>query len=314
MRTVDEPVFLVGSIRSGTTLLRLMLDSHPDIACNLESEYLVSQLPDAGGFPDMAAFRAWLRGDRVFRHSCFEIDDRLDYVGLANDFLAQKMTRDGKRMVGATVHLDYARLPRIWPRAKYIYLYRDGRDVADSIMRMGLAGNVYVASDWWLRDEAEWQRLRATLPADRWIELRYEDLVADPAGSLTRLCGFLGVAYSERMFDYTRHSSYKKPDPRLTYQWKRKMKPADLGLLEARIGSLLAHRGYEPSGVPPRHVGWLGERLIRLHSRLGAMVFRMNKFGLGLTVQEFLSRRLGLRRWNLLAVSRMDKIVDEHLQ
>ena len=54
---IRSPVFLIGAERSGTTLLRLMLDHHPDIAFNLESEFLVSRISDSGAFPDMAAYR-----------------------------------------------------------------------------------------------------------------------------------------------------------------------------------------------------------------------------------------------------------------
>ena len=48
-----RPVFLVGSERSGTTLLRLMLDHHPDIAFNLESVYIVAKISEDGTFPEL---------------------------------------------------------------------------------------------------------------------------------------------------------------------------------------------------------------------------------------------------------------------
>src|SRR6185437_10567826 len=97
---IETPIFLIGSERSGTTLLRLMLDHHPEIAFNLESEFLVEEISAAGTFPDMAGYRHKLRESRVFRHSRFDIRDDLDYPALMNDFLWQKLQRDRKRIVG----------------------------------------------------------------------------------------------------------------------------------------------------------------------------------------------------------------------
>ena len=79
---MNRPFFLIGSERSGSTMLRLMLDHHPQLACNLESDFLVSQLGEQGQYPAMSDFHAFLRQDRVFRHSRFEIDERLDYTAV----------------------------------------------------------------------------------------------------------------------------------------------------------------------------------------------------------------------------------------
>lgn len=314
MDVVEQPVFLVGSERSGSTLLRLMLDHHPDIAFNLESEFLVTRISDDGVFPEMEDYRTWLEQDRVFRHSRFSIDGSLDYAGLVNDFLMQKKKRDDKQVVGATVHYQFGKLRLIWPDAKYIYLYRDGRDVARSVVQMGWAGNPYVAADWWLEAEREWEVLRGRIPGDKWVEVRYEELIGNPQTELMKICGFIGTAYSDRMFDYTKNSSYAMPDPKLNYQWRKKMSRKDLRLIEAKIGSQLTRRGYELSGLPPISAGGLRNEIIRMHSRLAVLKYKVEKFGLGLVVQEMVSRHLGLSGWNRLATDRMNKIIDADLR
>lgn len=311
---VERPAFLVGSERSGTTLLRLMLDHHPSIAFNLESEYFVSRIGDTGAFPDARRFCEWLETDRVFRHSRFRINQDLGFTELLDDFLEQKRTRDGKRLVGATVHLHFSRLHRIWPKAKYIYLYRDGRDVANSVMRMGWAGNSYVAADWWLNAEREWCALRSALDPANWIEVRYEKLVADTVCELERICAFLGVGYSEKMFDYVRTSTYSAPDPTLNSQWKKGMRPLDLQRLEAKLGDALARRGYELSGLPRIQVSAIARRFLRLHSRLGGFLHRIRRFGLALTLLETVSRRFGLTRLHRRAIAKIDDIVDANLK
>ena len=166
---MNRPFFLIGSERSGSTMLRLMLDHHPQLACNLESDFLVSQLDDRGHFPAIGAYHAFLRQDRVFRHSRFEIDETLGYRDLVDSFLEQKRRRDGKRQVGATVHHDFHRLPRLWPDARFIYLLRDGRDVANSAVGMGWAGNAYCGAEIWINAETRWQAMRDRLAPENFL-------------------------------------------------------------------------------------------------------------------------------------------------
>lgn len=314
MPLVDSPVFLVGSQRSGTTLLRLMLDHHPRIAFNLESEYLVRQVSDDGKHPDMAQYRAWLREDRMFQHSRFSVDERLDFLGLVNDFLGQKRARDNKEIVGATVHVQFRKLHRIWPHARYVHIYRDGRDVANSTMRMGWAGNLYVAADMWLAAENEWDALRALLPRDAWCEVRYEDLIVSPERELKRICGFLGVEFSERMFDYASKTTYALPDVKLNYQWKAGMPRREVQRLEAKTADRLSSRGYELSGYPRVSVPLLMRRWLYLQSRAGAFLFRLQRYGTVLTLREMLSRRLCLRKIHENAKRDMDLITDASMK
>lgn len=314
MTFVEGPVFLVGSERSGTTLLRLLLDHHPRIAFNLESDYLVTQILDDGTYPEIAGYRDWLRNDRSFQHSRFNIDERLKFVELLNDFLRQKRVRDNKEIVGATVHHQFRKLHGIWPEAKYIYLLRDGRDVANSVMRMGWAGNVYVAADWWLEAEREWDELRSQIADKNRIEVRYEDLVTDAQSQLERICSFLGVEYSAKMHDYVKTSTYQAPNVSLCYQWKAGMRRLDVQRLEEKLGERLSKRGYELSGHPRISISPLAKRYLYLHSRLGAYRFRLGRFGTALTLQETLTRRLGLKRLNREATRRMDRARDAHLK
>lgn len=304
-----NPVFLVGSERSGTTLLRLMLDHHPEIAFNLESEFLVTRISDEGEFPDIAEYRTFLRDDRVFSHSRFEIREELDFAGLLDDFLEQKRSRDGKSIVGATVHYQFRKLSLIWPEAKYIYLYRDGRDVAQSVVQMGWAGNVYAGADWWLEAEIEWERHRHHIAADAWIEVRYEDLLSDPVGQLERICRFIGVDYSDLMFGYVDDTSYKVPDASLAYQWKKRMGRHDVRMLEEKLGQRLVSRGYELSGHPALSVSGFRKALLYLHSKISKFAFRVKRYGAPLVLRGMISRRLGLneswRRVNL-ELSRID--------
>jgi len=313
MDLIERPIFLVGAERSGTTLLRLMLDHHPKIAFNLESDYLVSQLSDDGAYPDMERYREWLKYDRVFQHSRFVIDERFDFVRLVNDFLNQKRLREGKEMVGATVHHRFGNLNLVWPRAKYIYLFRDGRDVADSVRCKGWAGNVYVAADRWLEAETEWDGLRHRLSADDWIEVRYEELINDTKPQLVRICAFLRVPYSERMFDYVRTSNYGAPDVRFCYRWKSAMRKVDVQRIEEKLGDRLLRRGYGLSHYPRISLPALTRRFLQVHSRVNSFRFRLRKYGAILTLQEIVTRRWGLAHMHRDATRRIASIDDARL-
>ena len=104
-----SPVFLVGATRSGTTLLRLMLNHHPEI-CNFgEFEYAVKWYVGDHA-PGIQEYRRKLSLDRVFRKHGWAVDDRLDYVGLVRSFLQQAVDAAHKPIAGATVHSRFDRL------------------------------------------------------------------------------------------------------------------------------------------------------------------------------------------------------------
>lgn len=113
----QPPAFLVGSERSGTTMLRLMLDHHPMLVWQDEFEFAVDMISPDGGFPDMGYYREWLSLHRIFLASGFTIDPTLDYARLIRGFLEQRRSRDGKPIVGATVHRHFDRLLHLWPEA-----------------------------------------------------------------------------------------------------------------------------------------------------------------------------------------------------
>lgn len=311
---IEIPVFLIGSERSGTTLLRLMLDHHPEIAFNLESEFLVSEVSDTGEFPEVGGFRVKLSQDRVFAHSHFTIREDLDFPALVNDFLRQKAEREGKHIVGATVHYGFSKLRYLWPKAKYIYLLRDGRDVACSVVDMGWAGNAFVGANWWLEAEREWAQFQKSLAPDSWIEIRYEDLVQNSEGQLRRLCKFIGVSFSERMYEYTKTSSYSLPDPSQTFKWRTKLGPGELRLLEARMGAQLAARGYKLTFKALPRIGQARARWMQCRSRVSVVRYKVAKFGLRLFALEAISRRLGWTNTHRRTRHAMDAIIDRSLR
>jgi len=312
---VANPVFLVAAERSGTTLLRLMLDGHPQISWPCEFDFAVDW-PErtAGEWPDVAEFRKALADNRQAQQARIALDPALDFPDLVLSFYSQLRARTVKPIVGVTAHRHYDRLLRLWPAAQFIHLVRDGRDVARSHVEMGWAGNVWVAAPVWREAETSWRSLRAGLPQQRCLEVRYETLVRAPELELGRVCAFLGTSYAPEMLDYPSRSTYGPLDPRLTERWRRLLSRRDLALLERQIGDDLAAAGYPPAGVPPAWIPKPRQLALRLGDRVGRARFRAKRYGVALWLEHQLTRRLGSSAARRGVLERMRRIDIDHLK
>jgi hypothetical protein len=310
----DAPFFLVGSERSGTTLLRLMLSHHPRIACAPEFEFLVEFMDDSDAWPDVDAFAGWLSTNRIFLPHELAVDRSLSYPELCRSFLDQFGAREGRPVVGGTCHKHFERLLRLWPDVRYVHLVRDGRDVTRSCIGMGWAFDVWHGAERWIAAERTWDALAERLPEGQRLDVVYEELLADPERELGRICAFLGLEYDPAMLSYVDDSTYEAPNPALAFQWKRKLGAGDLALLEARIGDLLRARGYEPSGVEPARVGPLRRFTLGLRNRLGHTRWHLGRYGLKLVVLGRVARHLGLEGLERRVTLAKNEIANRHIQ
>jgi hypothetical protein len=315
---IENPVFLVGSERSGSTMLRLMLQHHPLIAFGSEFEFIVTPLSDAkdADWPDLDEVRNALELNRIFLKYKLEIDPSLAYPELVRSFLAQILARKpgDPRVLGATIHYDYHRLPKLWPDARYIHLLRDPRDVARSVIGMGWAGNVWNASKVWIKAEQQWDDLRSQIDPQRFTEVRFEDLAAHPTEELTRLCSFLGIPYDAAMLSYPEHSTYDAPDPKLTYQWKRKLSVRDVQLVESRVGDVMESRGYPLSGLPRIEVDAAEQKRLDRQNYWYKVKHRVNFMGPSLFTADYLARRIAPPAIRRMVQRRVDALVNANLK
>ncbi|MEQ9482328.1 sulfotransferase family protein [Coleofasciculus sp. F4-SAH-05] len=294
---VSQPIFLVGAERSGTTVLRLMLDHHPDIAWCYEFEYAVDKISNEGDFPSLDEYYKWLETHRIFQDTGFTIDRGLSYPQLINSFLGQKQEQAQKPIIGATVHRHFDRLLHIFPDARFIHLIRDSRDVARSCIGMGWAGNVYIGVERWIEAESLWAKLSQNLSSERRIEVTYEALIKEPVETLTQLCNFIGLPYNEAMLSYAQKTTYDLPDPSLISQWKRKLSEREIQLVESRVANMLVERGYELSGLPSLKVTSAMKQQLKLQSWWVRVQGRVQRYGIALFLADYLSRRLKINLW-----------------
>jgi hypothetical protein len=289
-----RPVFLVGAQRSGSTLLRLMLDAHPRVACPRHTEIEIAAIALAavrGGRPDPERYRRRLLRSRRFRLHGNTIDPDLSFEDQVRGFLRQSAARAGTDWIGATVHRGFATLPSLWPEARFVYLVRDPRGVAASVLDVGWAANAWTAVDQWIRSEDAWARMRPHLRTDRYVEVRFEDLLADPERALSTICAMLGIEYSDDMLGYPRGSAYRPPDPAIAERWRSALSPHQAATVETRVGGSLLARGYAPT-APPR--SWLPRSgpAARIHDLLERAAFRIRRYGLRLPLAILLASAL----------------------
>ena len=287
---IDEDlVFICGALRSGTTLLRLMVNGHGALDNPGEMDFLFEAPPLKDGAHDMAAFAKDLSLNRVFQSQGLIFTDGLGYQDQVRDFIRQ-LRKPGQRL-SINVHRHFDRIPAIFPNARYAHLLRDPRDAAKSALGMGWAGNVYHGVDHWINSERDFERLEAQVSPERIHVMKNEDLLRAPERELTRLCEFFGVAYDPAMLDYPSNSTYGPPDPELSEQWRRSFSERELSLVEGKASAMMKARGYELSGAPLHVPGRLEREFIRADNRWKRLQFGLRRHGPALVALEFIVRR-----------------------
>ena len=286
---MSPPLLVLGVRRSGTTLLRVMLDRSSELAVPDES-YFVPQLAHRHpGTVDVASFVDDLRRIKRLRDLGIAADDvaaRLRAGMTTGEAVAAVFetyaARLGKARWGDKTPLYMQHLPlleRLFPQAQYVHLLRDGRDAAVShlavprgIMTEGW-GHPRDAAGFACLWRAEVRAARALgrrVGPARYLELRYEGLVADPEAELRRLCSFAGLEYDPGMLGYvgTLDLSDKPHQQRLAQpptpgvrDWRTDMDAAEEERFELVAGDLLAELGYELRG--PVRADALGARARR---------------------------------------------------
>ncbi len=269
------PIFIIGAHRSGTTLLRFMLSSHPDIYIPPESDFIprffrkhphrplsrkqVARILEII-FSRYRFVKEW-KGpppapERFAEHEPLTPRRFLDV--LYSDYAQQ----NGARRWGDKTPIYSSYVPllaALFPQAQFIHLMRDGRDVALSMLaKWGHEFHVdlYFAARTWKRRTRQARREGRALGDARYYELRYEDLVRDPEPHLRAICDFLGETYAPEMAAPHRlgrkklpaggfHEPVRQPpDTSRVGRWEREMSPREVRLVQRVAGDLLTELGY----------------------------------------------------------------------
>jgi hypothetical protein len=307
---MEAPVFLVGAERSGTTLLGRMLDSHPLIAWPCEFDFALDwpAVGSGGGWPDLIDFWSALAERREAREHRLVIRAELDFPSLVRSLRGQLVARARKPIVGVTAHRHFERILALWPDARFLYLLRDGRDVAHAHVAAGRAGNVWAAASVWQEAERDWLRLCGQVPAGRRLELRYEALVRDPQRELARICDFLGVPDAAEMANELARATHALPSADRPESWRGELSARELAWLECEIGPALRARGYAPSPVRAAWIPAARRLALRASDQLGRARFRAKRLGARLWANHRVARRFRFATLARVTAQRMAAI------
>jgi hypothetical protein len=275
--------FIVARGRSGTTLLRAMFDSHPDMAVPPESHFICQLASRRARFSRGGRFFVDRFTDDLGRHESFPrwglaIDDvrgRLravsvnDYSEAIRQIFALYAEARGKRRYAEKTPINIMNIPllaTLFPESRFIHLIRDGRDVALSYLDTDFGvDTVPHAAIYWRRFVREGRRAGRRLGPARYREVRYEELLADPERTLRELCQFVDLPYAPSMLEYPEranelmadvphrehHTRLALPPTAGLRDWRRDMDGPDVELFEAIAGDLLDELGYERRASSP---------------------------------------------------------------
>ena len=311
---LPAPVIVFGALRSGTTLLRLLMNAHPDLHNPGEVDFLTDHIRAAPDAPTGWRYdKAALRADRMFRAQGVDLPDALDGLDLMHALLAGLAAKSGG-LLCVNLHRDLPLMIQLQPAAKVVHLLRDPRDVARSSVDMGWAGTLFYAADHWVETELDWDRVRPVLRPDDWTELHFEALMTAPETELRRLCCFLGVGYSDKMLTYPAHSTYRPLDPKVAQKWARLCPPREVAELESKIAPLMRPRGYAPSVPNTPLPGWFRRAQLGLHNKLGMWAFGARNYGAVPFFGARIASRLRLVRVQRFFQARIDRRIRQMLR
>jgi hypothetical protein len=277
--------FIVGVPRSGTTLLRLMLDSHPQLAIPNESHFFFELLKRSETEPALTRgefchfivshfswpnlgitegeFQAALGGSEPF-----------EIASGIRALFGLYAARFGKQRWGEKTP-DYGMLmpeiAQLLPEAHFIHVVRDGRDVAVSKRHLwfGCGDDIAAQAEAWQTWIRRARELAKSCP--NYLEIRYEALVRFPETVLEEVCAFIALPFSAEMLRYyaragARLSEVKSwANPAVSYEqlrslheltlrppqenrigrWRNELTAPELRTFEAVAGDLLDDLGYD---------------------------------------------------------------------
>jgi protein-tyrosine sulfotransferase len=224
------PFFVVGIARSGTTLLRVMLDAHPDISMGPETNVLHHWFNGA----DSSSLDRWTEAADGYDGLILEMFERIhvDY-----------MNERGKRRWGDKTPQYWKLIPRIletWPQAQFVYCIRDGRDVVCS-MRDRWGWRVHYTSRLWSDGVNEALDIVQQHP-DNVHVVHYEDLVTEPADAVAGVLEFLREPWDDAVLEPGRasHDDFESDSSAATQpvftssigRWRE-----DLGPIDSRVAT-----------------------------------------------------------------------------
>ncbi|MFX0198338.1 MAG: sulfotransferase [Candidatus Hodarchaeota archaeon] len=322
MNTAKTFLFIVGRGRSGTTLLSRILNTHPQIAVAPESLFIMSL------YGKYASVRSW--DEEILQSFCDDLwlDDRfalwtLDRRRLKEDLISA--CRHGTNTYAAfcwLVYLAHAtgigkpnpavvcdknphyslfvdKLTSLYPSAKYLHILRDYRSNVLSYKGVRFdAQQISVLAYRWKKYNQEILRY-CRLRGNQFLQVRFEDLLADFKNTVATICHFLGVDYEPQISEFYKHAGStapwhanlkKKIQTDKIDEWREALPDREIAIAEAICGDFAEQFGYEPLYSPSQRHLLLTEWPKLLYASLLTRMERV-LFSLPLWLRSFIIKR-----------------------
>ena len=285
-----EPIFVVGTGRSGTTLLQLMLNAHPSIAICGELHYfdeiqhIKRLLPSLDSHHSIEQLHSYIQrtetasrlldGERIFGAGIERLkqDPSPSYEKFLKYVLEEYAQAEGARRFGEKTPANVRYILdilSIFPNARIVHLIRDPRDVVASRLEMPWASNsllVHIVK--WRAEVCSASDFSDM--TENYMELLYEDLIEQPECKLKKICQFLGEEYSDAMLEFHQTAknyirsdiSFEKTSNPLNStalgRWKNDLTGPQVFIIQSMLGPAMKVLGYEKARIG------LGARLVSL--------------------------------------------------
>ena len=264
-----------------------MLTQHPDLHIPPESEFLLSLHTEAERYGDFSApHQRWFfirdlqttevsMGAYAFpifdltiheAEAALEAAAPTDFSGAGNALFSASARKKGKSRWGDKTphyvrHIEW--IAEVYPKAQFIHMIRDGRDVARSRVNAGFTPSMRRSAAHWRTEVKTGQAAGKKLRAARYREVFYEELVRSPRSVLRDLCAWIDLTFTERMLAFDRagddavpdahahlHEKVNTPiDASRAQAWRRSLPERDIADVEDVAGDLLRELGYEITGA-----------------------------------------------------------------
>ncbi len=284
---MSNPIFIVGANRSGTTLVRLILNAHPRIAIPDELIYLDAHLAgipiEQWRSPDLSAEAYERFVSNFLEHNC-RVLDIIDKTALKDEILsappnfrrpyrqvlnawaqAHEKPRWGEKTPGNLFYPDI--LLEMFPDAQFVYVVRDPRAGVASMQRVSFFPDDVVlnALSRLKHDTTGRALLHTHVPAAQRHTILYEELVQHPESVTQSLCEFLGENYTPKMLHFHQDAGeYMKDKAEQTYNeaathpitddrvdaWRDSLRPPEVAAVESICAPILHTFEYEFTSAP----------------------------------------------------------------
>ena len=273
------PLFVLGCPRSGTTLLSELLEPLP-WGAPVETHFISKYARKLDSFGDLRDDRNVTRlVERVLAErpvmqwdlglTALDIVDRMPertFRCLVDTVCMARFSELGKTSWGdKTPHyvLELETLVELFPDSNYLFIVRDGRDVALSLMgRSWGPNNILAASEYWRDCNSDSPSLERLRDSGRLHTIRYEDLLANPSPTMQGVFDFLGVGQDISLIE----NHLKKIRPNNYAKWKKALSARQRQTFEAVAGKHLEKFDYEVEFSNPK-VGIARRWFWRLHDK-----------------------------------------------